>query len=79
MFKHPLGVESHNVMVYHMRPYHHGRNYGTTTTRQRPHDAVHRKARFVTVGHAVRAIALNGLGFVHQQLYRVPMFFQKSF
>src|SRR2546427_1462269 len=32
--------------------------------------------RIVTAGHAVKAMALNGLGFVHQQLYLVPHFFQ---
>jgi transposase len=30
--------------------------------------------RMVTVGHAVKAMVLTGLGFVHQQLYLVPMF-----
>jgi transposase len=30
------------------------------------------------VGHAVKAMVLNGLGFVHQQLYRVPMCFQNK-
>jgi transposase len=32
--------------------------------------------RIVTVGNAVKAMVLNGLGFVNQQLYLVPMFFQ---
>src|SRR5688572_29075493 len=32
--------------------------------------------RRVTVGSAVKAMVLNGLGFVNQQLYLVPMFFQ---
>jgi transposase len=32
--------------------------------------------RIVTVGHAVKAMVLNGLGFVNQQLYLVPHFFQ---
>jgi transposase len=36
------------------------------------------ETRFVTVGHAVKAMVLNGLGFVHQQLYLVPMFFQNK-
>jgi transposase len=42
------------------------------TTQQTP------ETRFVTVGHAVKAMVLNGLGFVHQQLYLVPMFFQNK-
>jgi transposase len=33
------------------------------------------ETRLVTVGHAVKAMVLNGLGFVNQQLYLVPMFF----
>ena len=33
------------------------------------------ETRMVTVGHAVKAMVLNGLGFVHQQLYLVPRFF----
>jgi transposase len=32
--------------------------------------------RIVTAGHAVKAMVLNGLGFVNQQLYLVPHFFQ---
>ena len=32
--------------------------------------------RMVTVGHAVKAMVLNGLGFINQQLYLVPHFFQ---
>jgi transposase len=32
--------------------------------------------RMVTAGHAVKAMVLNGLGFVNQQLYLVPHFFQ---
>jgi transposase len=32
--------------------------------------------RLVTAGHAVKAMVLNGLGFVNQQLYLVPRFFQ---
>jgi Domain of unknown function (DUF4277) len=30
--------------------------------------------RIVTAGHAVKAMVLNGLGFVNQQLYLVPHF-----
>jgi transposase len=36
------------------------------------------ETRFVTVGNAVKAMVLNGLGFVHHQLYLVPMFFQNK-
>jgi transposase len=36
------------------------------------------ETRLVTVGHAVKAMVLNGLGFVNQQLYLVPMFFQNK-
>jgi transposase len=32
--------------------------------------------RLVTAGHAVKAMVLNGLGFVNQPLYLVPRFFQ---
>src|SRR5215831_6048128 len=32
--------------------------------------------RMVTAGHAVNAMVLNGLGFIYQQLYLVPHFFQ---
>jgi transposase len=32
--------------------------------------------RIVTAGHTVKAMVLNGLGFVNQQLYLVPHFFQ---
>src|SRR5262245_27728460 len=32
--------------------------------------------RIVTAGHAVKAMVLNGLGFVNQQLYLVPIFFR---
>jgi transposase len=39
-------------------------------TRQTP------KTRLVTVGNAVKAMVLNGLGFANQQLYLVPLFFQ---
>lgn len=34
------------------------------------------ETRMVTVGNAVKAMILNGLGFVNQQLYLVPLFFQ---
>jgi len=34
--------------------------------------------RLGTVGSAVKAMVLNGLGFVHQQLSLVPMFFQNK-
>jgi transposase len=34
--------------------------------------------RRVTVGNAVKAMILNGLGFVNQQLYLVPMFFHNK-
>jgi transposase len=33
--------------------------------------------RMVTAGHAVKAMVLNGLGFVNQQLSLVPHFFQR--
>jgi transposase len=36
------------------------------------------ETRIVTVGSAVKAMVLNGLGFVSQQLYLVPMFFQNK-
>ncbi len=36
------------------------------------------ETRFVTMGHAVKAMVLNGLGFVYQQRYLVPMFFQNK-
>ena len=36
------------------------------------------ETRFVTVGNAVKALVLNGLGFVNQQLYLVPMFFHNK-
>ena len=32
--------------------------------------------RIVTAGHAVKAMVLNGLGFINHQLYLVPHFFQ---
>ena len=34
--------------------------------------------RIGTAGHAVKAMVLNGLGFVNQQLYLVPHFFQNK-
>jgi hypothetical protein len=34
--------------------------------------------RLVTLGNAVNAMVLNGLGFVNQPLYLVPMFFQNK-
>lgn len=34
--------------------------------------------RTVSLGQAVKAMVLNGLGFVNQQLYLVPSFFQKK-
>jgi transposase len=34
--------------------------------------------RIVTAGHAVKAMILNGLGFVNQQLYLVPHFVQNK-
>src|ERR671925_2308345 len=34
--------------------------------------------RIVTLGNAVKAMVLNGLGFVNQQLCLVPMFFQNK-
>src|SRR5438034_4272029 len=34
--------------------------------------------RIVTAGHAVKAMVLNGLGFLSQQLYLVPHFFQNK-
>ena len=34
--------------------------------------------RIVTAGHAVKAMVLNGLGFVNQPLYLVPHFFQNK-
>jgi transposase len=36
------------------------------------------ETRRVTVGNAVKAMVLNGLGFVNQQLYLVPLFFQNK-
>jgi transposase len=38
----------------------------------------HPAMRIVTAGHAVKAMVLNGLGFVNQQLYLVPRFFQNK-
>jgi transposase len=34
--------------------------------------------RIVTAGHAVKAMVLNGLGFLNQQRYLVPHFFQNK-
>ncbi len=34
--------------------------------------------RIVTAGHAIKAMVLNGLGFINQQLYLVPHFFQNK-
>jgi hypothetical protein len=34
--------------------------------------------RTVSLGQAVKAMILNGLGFVNQQLYLVPSFFQNK-
>src|SRR4029453_11429770 len=34
--------------------------------------------RIVTVGHAVKAMVLNGLGFLNQQLYLMPHFFHNK-
>ena len=34
--------------------------------------------RLVTAGHAVKAMVLNGLGFVNPQRYRVPHFLQHT-
>ena len=36
------------------------------------------ETRMVTVGQAIKAMVLNGLGFVNQQLYLVPLFFQNK-
>jgi transposase len=43
-----------------------------TATQQNP------EMRLVTAGQAVKAMVLNGLGFVNQQLYLVPHFFQNK-
>ena len=37
-----------------------------------------REKRIVSVGQAVKAMVLNGLGFVNQRLYLVPHFFQDN-
>src|SRR5688500_11081820 len=42
------------------------------TTQQDP------EMRIVTAGQAVKAMVLNGLGFVNQQLYLVPHFFHNK-
>src|SRR4029453_3810104 len=36
------------------------------------------ETRIVTVGNAVKAMVLNGLGFMNQQLYLAPKFFQNK-
>jgi transposase len=36
------------------------------------------ETRLVTVGHAVKAMVLNGLGLVNQRLSLVPMFFHNT-
>jgi hypothetical protein len=36
------------------------------------------ETRIVTVGQAVKAMVVNGLGFVNQQLYLVPRFFHNK-
>ena len=36
----------------------------------------HPEMRDLTVGEAVKAMVLNGLGFINQALYLVPRFFQ---
>ena len=36
------------------------------------------ETRLVTVGHAVKAMVLNGRGFVHHHLSLVPMFLQNK-
>src|SRR5713101_31351 len=41
-------------------------------TRQNP------EMRDLTVGEAVKAMVLNGLGFINQALYLVPRFFQNK-
>src|ERR671919_1632251 len=38
----------------------------------------HPETRIVTTGDAVKAMVLNGLGFVNQQLYLVPRFFHNK-
>jgi transposase len=43
-----------------------------TATQQDP------EMRIVTAGHAVKAMVLNGLGFINHQLYLVPHFFQNK-
>lgn len=37
-----------------------------------------RQQRKVSVGQAVKAMVLNGLGFVNQRLYLVPRFFENK-
>lgn len=36
------------------------------------------ETRVVTMGHAVKAMVLNGCGFANHQLYLVPRFFQNK-
>jgi hypothetical protein len=36
------------------------------------------ETRLLTVGNAIKAMVLNGLGLVNQQLYPVPRFFQRT-
>jgi transposase len=43
---------------------------------QAPHQ--NPELRDLTVGEAVNAMVLNGLGFINQALYRVPRFFQNK-
>ena len=38
----------------------------------------HPEMRDLTVGEAVKAMVLNGLGFINQALYLVPRFFQNQ-
>jgi transposase len=38
----------------------------------------HPEMRDLTVGEAVKAMVLNGLGFINQALYLVPRFFQNK-
>ncbi len=37
-----------------------------------------KKDRKVTIGEAVKAMLLNGLGFANRQLYLVPQFFENK-
>jgi hypothetical protein len=49
------------------------RGLGEVIDRATPHDPA---PRLVTLGNAVKAMVLNGLGVVNQPLYRGPRFFQ---